>query len=382
MSIYKTYRYKLAPTVRQERLMDGWIDTCRFIYNLALETKQRAYDTHRVSFSLYEMAGQLPELRREFDWIKSVPSIALRGVINRLYKSYDAFYKGGGFPNWSKKSEFGSMSFASGVHIKEKNKIRMPKLGLVKYINSRELSGKVCNSVVKKEFDGYYISITTKQERKPILRSDDSQVGIDVGITFFASLSTGEQIDNPKFLKNASAELRIEQRSLSRKEKGSNNWLKQKRRVNKVYARTLRQRKDFLHKQSTRLVNSHSFIAIEKLDVSNMVTNKIFSGYISDVAWSSFFSMTEYKIDWYGGKLIKVDPRYTSQTCNDCGTVDKKSRISQSKFVCTECGAESNADINAAKNILARAIANVREREPLGCALGKNPKSNGMPITL
>lgn len=363
MEIVKTYKFKLRLTKKQVNQIDSWIGTCRFVYNLALETKMYAYKSRGVNLSCYDLMKQLPELKREADWIKDVPSASLQDVIERLDKAYSSFFKGGGFPKWAKKGKYNSITFKS-VKIKDK-KLVLPKLKCVKYFDSREIKGELCRATITKEFDGYYISVITKQERETIQRIHKSQVGIDMGVAFFASLSNGVQIENPRFIKKYERELRVEQRSLSRKVKGSNNWHKQKRKVQKVHAKITRSRKDFLHKNSTSITREFSTIAIEDLKVKNMIKFGNLSKSISDVSWSSFREMLSYKSDWYGSELIAVDPKYTSQTCNDCGSVDKKSRVSQSKYVCTSCGVESNADINASKNILGRAMSSLTERKAL-----------------
>lgn len=305
---------------------------------------------------------QLTELK-SVDWIKDVPAQSLQEVIERLDKAYQSFFRGAGFPKWAKKFKYNSITFKS-VSIKDW-KIILPKIGALKYFCSQEVKGELRRATIIKKHDVYYISILTKQESETIHRSHDSQVGIDMGVAFFSSLSSGQQIDNPRFTKQYERELRIEQRSLSRKVKGSNNRAKQRNRVARVHAKIANSRKDFLHKISTALVLSHSLIAREDLKVSNMVRFGNLSKHIADVSWAEFFTQLEYKAIWYGSEIVKVDPKYTSQTCNNCGSVDKKSRVSQSKYVCTSCGTESNADLNAAKNILGRAMSNFTKRKAL-----------------
>jgi putative transposase len=360
MEIIKTYRYKLKLTKPQQKRIDNWIGTCRYIYNVALETKIGAYKAIGKSPSCYDLQKQITDVRKEFDWVEDVPVQSLQDTMERLDKAYKTFFKGGGFPRWAKKDKYRSITFKQVKH--RDGKFVLPKIGAVKYFDSREIKGELRRATITKEFDGYYISVMTKQERETI-PIHESQVGVDLGVAFFASLSDGTQIDNPRFTKKYERQLRIEHRSLSRKQKGSKSWYKQKRVVAKTHAKITRCRKDFLHKAATSLVNKHGLIAIEDLKVKNMVRFGHLSKSISDVSWSSFREMLEYKGDWYNVEIVAVDPKYTSQTCSDCGAVDKKSRISQSKYVCTSCGCESNADINAAKEILKRGRAMSRSRE-------------------
>jgi putative transposase len=363
MKIIKTYRYKLKLTKTQQKRIDNWIGTCRYIYNVALEVKIWAYKTVGESPSCYDLQKQITDVRKDFDWVKDVPLKSLEDVMERLDKAYKTFFKGGGFPKWAKKDGYRSITFKT-VKYKD-GRFVLPKIGAVKYFNSREIKGELRRATITKEFDGYYISVMTRQERETI-PVHESQVGIDMGIAFFASLSDGTQIDNPRFTKEYERRLRIEQRSLSRKQKGSKSWYIQKRNVSKIQAKIARCRRDFLHKESTVLINRYGLIAIEDLKVKNMIGFSYLSKSITDVGWSLFRKMLEYKGDWYGVEIVAVDPKYTSQTCSNCGAVDKKSRVSQSKYVCTECGYESNADINAAKEILKRGRAMSRGRERSG----------------
>ena len=203
---------------------------------------------------------------------------------------------------------------------------------------------------------------------------DNQMVGIDLGITHLAYLSDGTTVPNQRHTLKAEKQLRIESRSLARKVKGSNNRKKQRLLVSKLHEKIRRTRKDYLHKATSAITKRYGFIAIEDLKVSNMVRNGNLAKHISDAGWADFRTFLEYKGEWYGNEVVAVNPAYTSQTCNSCGQVDKLSRISQSKFVCTDCGNESNADENAAKNILGKGIAVSRQRRTLVHAYRlKNP---------
>lgn len=373
MKIIKTYKYKLKLTKGQAKRVDSWIHTSRFIYNLALETKIYAYKSHRVSLSAYDLMKDLTELRKDYSWVKDVPVGTLQNTIERLSKSYKKFFNGSGFPKFTNRDKYKSISFK---YVKERDgKLILPKLGVVKYFNSRPIQGELRGATIIKENNNYYISVLTKQERETTVRTHDRQVGIDVGVSFFLTLSTDEQVENPRHTLKYEKQLRIEQRSLARKVKGSKSRQKQKLKVSKLHEKIRNVRKDFLHKQSTEITNRFDLIAVEDLKVQNMIKFGNLSKHIADVSWSEFFKQLEYKSDWCGNTFVKVDPKYTSQTCNHCSSIDKKSRISQSKFVCTSCGIESNADINASKNILGRAMSSLTERSGLSQACGKESYS-------
>jgi len=369
VKITKTYKYRLRLSKKQSETLDNWINTSRAIYNVALETKIYAYQTHKVSLSKFDLMKQLTECRKEFDWVNNVPSQTLQDVIERMDKAYQTFFKGGGFPKFARKDRYNSITFKSIIQVSD-YVFKLPKIGTVTIFKDRQPKGQLRRATVTRENDKYYISILTIQEQKPISISSDSQVGIDMGIVHFATLSNGMHIENPKYTKKYERKLRIEQRSLSRKSKGSGNWNKQKQRIAKLHTKIKNTRKDFLHKQSYFIVSNFNLIAVEDLKVKNMIKFGHLAKHINDASWSEFFIQLEYKSEWYGNTFVKVNPKYTSQTCSACGEVNSKSRISQSEFVCVKCGHIENADINASKEILKRGegIAIKRKREELSCA--------------
>lgn len=395
----KTYKFKLRLNKTQEKRISEWIHTCRAVYNLALETKKYAYQTQGVTIGKFELMKQLTPCRHDFDWMKDVPVHTLQEAIERMdiaYQNYFRKLKNGelaqdriayikireskGLPlDFKKLSNFGkprykgrhyykSLVFKS-VKIDTNNRVILPKIGSVKYFSSRLIKGKPKRATIIFENNSFYISILTELERETMPKSyHDSQVGIDMGVAFFSSLSTGKQINNPRTTLKYEKQLRVENRSLARKVEKSNNWKKQKAKVGRLHSKIKRVREDFLHKESLKLVKEFNLIAAEDLKVKNMVRNKQLSKHILDVSWGKFFQFLEYKSEWHGNTFEKVNPMYTSQTCSCCGTIDAASRISQSRFVCTSCGHEDNADINGAKIILDRALSNLREREALACA--------------
>ena len=362
MEITKTYKYRLRLSKEQMATIDNNIGICRMVYNLAKETKEYAYASQKINLSCYDLQKQITDLKKEFLFISNVPSQTLQDVIERLDKSYKSFYKGGGYPKWAKKHKYNSLTFKAVSQVSD-YVFKLPKIGNVTIFKDRIIQGELRLATITKCNDKYYISIVTKQEKKEQSKANENQVGIDMGISFFATLSNGTQIENPRHFLKGQFKLRIENRSLARKKKGSNSWLNQKKRLTTLHSKISAIRKDFLHKNSSLLVNEFGLISVEDLKVKNMVKNHKLSKSISDCGWSMFFDMLEYKSNWNNVKFVKIDPRYTSQTCNHCGETDKFSRISQSKFVCSTCGTKSNADINASKNILGKGIALIRQRE-------------------
>lgn len=367
--ISKTYKFKLKLTSNQENHIDRMIGSCRVVYNLAKETKEYAYKSRGVSLSAYNLMKQLTDLKYEVEWLKETPAQTLQDSIERLDKAYKSFFKGGGYPKWAKKHKYNSITFKQ-VKQDTYNRVKLPKIGSVKYFFSQEMKGELRRATIIKENNNYYICILTKQEVSDLpYVSYDSQVeiGLDMGISYFCVTSQGQYFDNPRYLQNSLKQLRIENRSLARKKLSSNNWYKQKLVVGKLHTKVKNQRNDFLNKVSTQLIKENGLIAIENLNVKGMIKSRL-SQSISDVAWGKFFEQLEYKAEWYDRKVIRINPAYTSRECSKCGYTSKENRKTQSKFECVSCGFESNADFNASKNILGRALSSVSKREALACA--------------
>lgn len=371
MEILKTYKFKLRLSLSQERTISEWIHTCRYIYNIALETRQYAYKAHNVSLSAFTLANQLTLCRKEADWVAFVPYDCLQEAIERMDKAYKSFFKGGGYPKYANRDRYNSITFKSIRQISD-YVFKLQKIGKVKVFKDRLVQGEIRRATVTKEPDGFYISILTKQQVSVFVKPihDSQVVGLDMGLAYFLSTSDGIQIENPRHTLKYEKQLRIEQRSLARKKKGSKSREGQKLKVQKLYQKITRVRKDFLHKLSKQLVDKYGLISVEDLKVSNMIKFGYLSKHISDVGWATFFEQLEYKAKWYGSEFIKVDPKYTSQTCSECGCIDSRSRKSQSEFECVECKFKGNADVNASIEILKRGLgkAVIRERETLVCA--------------
>lgn len=215
----------------------------------------------------------------------------------------------------------------------------------------------------------YFVSIlvddSKKIPEKPNL-SDDNAIGVDVGLTHFATLSTGEKIKNPRFLKKKIRQLKIAQRRASRKKKGSANRKKANLKVAKIHEKIANARRDFLHKLTSKLVGENQAIIVEDLKIKDMMQNSYLAQSIGDVSWSEFIRQLEYKAEWYGVHLIKVDPKNTSKTCSNCGYINKNLRLEHRCWECPVCDTEHDRDVNAAKNILRRGTAEVKPVERTG----------------
>lgn len=359
-----TYKRKLILNKEQEERISSWIGACRVVYNVGLEIRISAYKSSQKSVSAYDLIKQIPDIREDFEWLQDVPAESLQNTMERLDSSYKMFFRGGGFPKFATKRSYKSILFKRSISISD-GKIKLPKIGYLKMVKDAPIFGTPKRAIIIKEPTGYFVCILCEGVVKDIQNQDESQVcGIDMGITNFYVDSNGNTIENPRHFKKYERKLRVENRSLARKVKGSNRWKRQAKKLGLLHYTIANVRKDFLHKESTALAKKYHSVYVEDLKINNMASNKNLSKHILDCGWGMFRTMLEYKTN-----VIRINPKYTSQECNECGVVDGKSRISQSKFKCTHCGHESNADHNAAKNILGKGVALNREREAVACAL-------------
>ena len=342
----KTYTYKLKPNKSIEFKFNEWIGICRFVYNCSKDLKEQNYQKG-IKLSKFDISNQLPEAKKEFTWLKQVHSQTLQAVVERLDDSYQKFFKGGGYPKWATKKKWKSIPFKSikTTH----NAFNLPSFGIVKVFKFKQPKGKLKTATLIKEADGIFLKIVV-EEYIDIKTSENQAIcGIDMGIKYFLTTSDSEFVDNPKHLFSYLKELRIENRSLTRMKKGGNNYKKQINKLQRLHLKIKRVRLDFLHKQSAKLAKQYNIIIREDLNIKGMSKNSNLSKYILDCSWGTFFTFLEYKT-----KVIKVNPKYTSQECSKCGHTCKENRKTQSLFECVNCKYIENADLQACFNILQR----------------------------
>lgn len=373
----KSFKYRIYPTDDQVIKLSNIFGQVRFVYNLGLETKINAWKSHKKSISTFDLNNQIKDLKYEATWLKDAPSQSLQMAMSNLDNAYSGFFKGGGFPKFKNKYSKQSFQLPQGVYFKD-NKIFIPKLKLVDIDLHREFKGTIKTVTVSKSVTNkYYVSILVdthipKPEKKPTINK--TSVGVDLGIKDFAITSDGKKFKNQDFLKSTLNKLRIEQRSLSRKQKGSNHYNKQRIKVALLHEHIKNQREDYLHKISKYLVDNYDTICIENLGTSNMMKNGKLSRAIQDMGWFKFKTMLEYKCEWYGKNLEiigRFDP--SSKTCSSCGSKNNNLKLSDREWVCQECGEIHDRDINAALNIRNFGLRNqssISESRSLGQAFG------------
>ena len=369
MPRHKSYKYRIYPTKEQEDLITKTIGCSRFVYNHFLAKWDESYQQTGKGLTFNKCSLELPKMKKaeETSWLKEVDSIALQASLRNLDDAFARFFKKQNQkPRFKSKSNpvqsYTTKNVNGSIELFEKH-IKLPKLGMVKIRNSQNPNGRILKATISKTPTGkYFVSILVEEEINPLTKTG-SNVGIDLGLENFASLSTGDKVGNEKFLKSLSKKLAKEQKILSRramiaKKSGRKlsdckNYQKQRMKVAKIHEKIANKRKDFLHKLSTELIKNHDIICIEDLSSKNLMKNHRLAKSIGDVSWSEFVRMIEYKAEWYEKQVSKISRWYpSSQLCSDCGHNSGKKSLFIREWTCPNCGSYHDRDINASINIL------------------------------
>jgi len=385
----QTFRYRIYPTPAQEAFFRQISGACRFVYNLALEQRER-FGRRGRAIGYVAQANELPVLKAEAPWLNDIPSHCLQQALRDLDRAFANFFDGrADFPRYRRRDRAESFRFPDPkqFHVDvASSALTAPKFGKTKKDFGalairlhRPLSGKAKNLTISRSGNAWYASFSVEvyQRHKPVHPHGDSAVAVDRGVTIPFMLSTGEACGQATEGPREQLRLRRLQQALARKGKGSNNRRKAIQRIAAHKARMASRRKDTLHKLTHRLAKSHGTIVLEKLVVQGMTASAAGSSAkpgrnvaqksglnraILDKGWGEFRRQLGYKAEWLGGRIVEVDAKFTSQTCTACGHVDAASRLSQERFVCTGCGHVDNADANAAKIILRRGLAAIEDK--------------------
>ncbi|MEJ2446224.1 MAG: transposase [Exilibacterium sp.] len=372
MQRLQAFKYELMPTGEQQRSMRRFAGSCRFAYNKALALQKERYEQGEKKLGYAGLCKRLTEWRHgtETPWLADAPTHPLQQALKDLERAYVNFFaKRAEFPRFRKKGQGDSFRYPDPKQIKldqVNSRLFLPKLGWLRYRNSRDVLGEVKQVTVSSSGGKWFVSIQTEREvAQPIPKG--GAVGIDMGVVRFATFSDGSFIAPLNSFKRHEAALRKAQQAMSRKTKFSRNWKKAKARVQRIHAHIGSARRDFLHKSTTTISQNHAMVCIEDLQVRNMSRSaagttdapgrnvRAKSGLnqsILDQGWFEFRRQLDYKLAWNGGHLIAVAPHNTSRTCLCCGHVSADNRRTQEWFSCVECGFEENADVVGAINIL------------------------------
>lgn len=361
---HKAYKFRIYPNRKQIAQIEQTFGCCRFVYNRFLDLQQQYYKTEHKRYTYNAMSSMLTKIKKEVDtsFLKNADSTALQEALRNLDNAYINFFeKRAHFPKFKSKHQvkqsYRTRNQNDSVRI-EDNKIILPKLGALRAKLHREVRGRILNATVSKSASGkYYVSLCCEENITPLWHIE-TVTGLDLGLHDFCVLDDGTKIPNPKNLRNTLQKLKRAQQSLCRKQKGSKNREKQRKKVALIYEKVVRQRDDFIQKLSSILVNENQVICIEDLNIKGMVRNHHLALSISDVAWGKFISCLEYKASWYGRDLIKVDHFYaSSQLCHCCGYQNPNVKdLKIREWDCPQCGMHNDRDVNAAKNILAEGL--------------------------
>lgn len=401
MIIRKAYKFKLKVSPALSTMMSQYEGANRFVWNKALALNKERLDNpfkqNRRVVWYNDLAGLLKLWKQSDEWsfLRDVQSQTLQQTLKDLDRAMkDAFnpkQRLKHFPVFKKKHENNGFRFPQGVKV-ENGRIYLPKIGWVRYFNSQPVVGDIKNATISKRGHNWYVAVQVEVELNVAVEKPENEVGIDLGIAKHVTLSDGGSFDGARSFKQYKEKLTGAQRQLSKKVRFSSNWKKAKAKVQKIHEKISHIREDRLHWVSTTLSRQFSVIYMEDLSVRNMsksakgsmespgknVKQKAgLNREILDQAWGEFSRQLMYKQEWSNGILLKVDPKYTSQQCSNalCGHIAKENRESQARFLCKSCGHTENADVNAAKNILAAghaafacggdALATPLKQEPL-----------------
>ncbi len=364
MNVKRAYRFRFYPTPEQEAILARTFGCTRFVYNHMLRQRTDAWYERQQRMGYHDTSAALTKLKKTegHSWLNEVSSVPVQQALRHLQTAFANFFAGRAkYPSFRRKDGRQSVEYTTSAFKWDGATLKLAKMDkplAIRWSRTIPKGAKVTTVTVSKDTAArYHVSMLCDDvvSKRPIVAGE---VGVDLGLTHFAVLSTGEKISAPKVFRNNEVKLAKLSRCLAKKQMGSANRRKAKLKVARLHAKMANSRRDFLHKLSTRLINENQVIAIESLSVKNMQKNRFLSKSISDAGWSEFARQLEYKAQWYGRKLIGINRWYPSSTrCNVCGHTAAKMPLKIREWTCPECGTAHDRDVNAARNVLAAGLA-------------------------
>lgn len=390
MVIHRGFRYRLYPSPEQAALLGQTASATRFVYNLALEQRRdfwRQAKAQGIALNFISQGREITQVRAEHDWLGAVAATPLIQALRQLDDAFRAFFtRRAGYPTFRNKGDRPRFRHkGTEVRLTEVSRrwamIRVPKIGLVRLRLTRPWRGRIVSANFSRDALGWHVSLGCEIEHEAPANSLPG-IGIDRGIANTLALSNGEIVSTPAMVK-LTRRKKAAQRVLARRRSGSARYRAQRQRVARIAAKIARARADWRHRATTDIARRFGLVSIEALHTSDMTRSgrgkRGLNRSILEQGWGAIEAALAYKLEERGGTLVKVDPRFTSQTCSDCGTIDKASRESQASFACRSCGFTIHADTNAALNILRRSTASMRVEDG-GCPADESRTANHVAL--
>jgi putative transposase len=357
----KTFKYRLYPTHKQTTCLNQTLEGCCWLYNYLLEQRKTAWETEKKNIYRYDQNNELKILKKEQPILNNIYSQVLQDVSTRIDLAFRSFFKRvkqgskPGYPRFKSKFRYNSFCYPQKGFKFFKNTIQLSKIGNIKIKLHRPIVGIIKTCTIKQtSTKKWFVSFVCEISHTPIKQPINPTIGIDMGLESFATLSNSEKIENPRFFREEEKALKKAQQKFSKKEKYTKARYKARKIVARIHERINWKRSNFCHQESHKIINEFNTVVVEDLSINNMRKSNLngINKSIGDAAWRKFLNMLDYKAEWAGCQVIKINPAYTSQICSQCHNRHKLD-LSDRMYHCPYCGLSLNRDVNAALNILA-----------------------------